>query len=337
MAPVVTSVSPTQGAPAGGTFVTLTGSGFTGATAVRFGPNLATDVVVVSAAQITARTPAGSGTVKVTVTGPTGTSTQNVFFTYTTVAAPALTSLSPTSGPTTGGNTVTLTGTNLAGATQVLFGPNPATILTNTATQITATAPAGPPSSVNVTVTTAGGTSNPLPYFYIAAPAVSDLSPHFGPAAGANTVTVFGSNLTLTSAVSFGANQATAITVVSDSQLTATAPAGSGTVVVTVTTPGGTSTAATGNPYYTYLGAPILTSLNPAHGSEVGGDSIVLVGSNLTYTDAVTFGGVPASFSAISDTQVVATSPPGAPGTVNVVAHTPAGNSNALPYVYDPA
>ncbi|MFI0905204.1 IPT/TIG domain-containing protein [Streptomyces sioyaensis] len=232
---------------------------------------------------------------------------------------------------------MTLHGTNLSGATSVKFGANSATILTNTATQITVSAPAGPPSSVGVTVTTAGGTSNPLPYFYLAAPTLSDLSPHLGPATGGNTVTVFGSNLTLTSAVNFGANPATGINAVSDNQLTVTAPAGSGTVVVTVTTPGGTSTTATGNPYYTYLGAPVLTSLTPSHGSELGGDAIVLGGSNLTYTDAVTFGGVPASFAALSDTQVVATSPGGAPGTVNVVAHTPAGNSNTLPYVYDPS
>ncbi|WP_078657225.1 IPT/TIG domain-containing protein [Kitasatospora aureofaciens] len=39
MAPVVTSVSPAQGAPAGGTSVIITGSGFTGATQVRFGAN----------------------------------------------------------------------------------------------------------------------------------------------------------------------------------------------------------------------------------------------------------------------------------------------------------
>ncbi|MGW3433971.1 IPT/TIG domain-containing protein [Streptomyces melanosporofaciens] len=419
MAPVVTSVSPAQGAPAGGTSVTITGTGFSGATAVRFGANLATNVVIVSSTQITARTPAGSGTVKVTVTGPTGTSTQNVFFLYATVAAPVLTALSPPSGPTGGGNTVTLTGTNLTGATQVLFGATPATILTNTPTQITATAPAGtgttnvtvttpggtsnalpytytttpaptittltptsgptsggntvtltgtnltgatsvkfglnsatiltnsatqitvsapagPPSSVSVTVTTAGGTSNPLSYFYIAAPTVIDVSPHLGPDTGNNTVTVFGGNLTLTTAVNFGGVPATAFTVVSDTQLTVTAPAGTGTVVVTVTTPGGTSNGGSGNPFYTYLAAPVLTSLNPTHGQDTGGDAVVLTGSNLTFTDAVTFGGTPASFSAISDTQVVATSPGGAPGTVNVVAHTPAGNSNALPFVYDP-
>ncbi|MFD8546855.1 IPT/TIG domain-containing protein [Streptomyces sp. NPDC059649] len=418
MAPVVTSVSPSQGPPAGGTSVTLTGSGFTGATLVRFGPT-GTNFVIVSDTLITAKTPAGTGTVQVTVTAPTGTSTQNVLFTYTsvpslsslsppsgpasggntvtlngtnlsgavavffgsspatiltntatqiTVVAPAgppssvgvtvitaggisnalsytyvaattpvLSSLSPTSGPTSGGNTVTLNGTNLSGATSVKFGTNPATILTNTGTQITVSAPAGPPSPVNVTVTTPSGTSNPLPYFYIAAPTVNDLSTHLGPATGGNTVTVFGSNLTLTSAVNFGGNPATGINVVSDNQLTVTAPAGSGTVAVTVTTPGGTSTTATGNPYYTYLAAPVLTSLTPSHGSDLGGDAIVLGGSDLTYTDAVTFGGVPATFAAISDTQVVATSPGGAPGTVNVVAHTPAGNSNPQPYVYDPS
>ncbi|MGR3932652.1 IPT/TIG domain-containing protein [Streptomyces sp. BRA346] len=420
MAPIVTSVSPAQGAPAGGTPVTITGSGFTGATAVRFGSSLATNVTVVSSTQITARTPAGTGTVKVTVTGPSGTSTQNVFFTYTTVAPPVLTSLSPASGPPSGGNTVTLNGTNLGGATQVLFGPNPATILTNTptqitvtapagtgsvavtvttpggtsnalgytyaaapapsltslspasgptsggntvtlngtnlsgatsvmfginaaailtntATQITVTAPAGPPSAVNVTVTTPGGTSNALPYFYITAPIVNDLSTHLGPATGGNTVTIYGSNLTLTSAVAFGGNPATAINVISDSQLTVTAPAGAGTVQVTVTTPGGTSPTGSGNPHYTYLGAPALTSLNPSNGLDTGGESVVLVGSNLTYTDAVTFGGIPAPFAAISDTQVVATSPGGPPGVVSVVVHTPAGNSNALPFTYDPS
>ncbi|MEU1802696.1 IPT/TIG domain-containing protein [Streptomyces sp. NPDC019937] len=420
MAPIVTSVSPAQGTPAGGTAVTITGSGFTGATAVRFGPGLATNVVVVNGTQITARTPAGTGTVKVTVTGPSGTSTQNVFFTYTTVAAPVLTTLSPASGPPSGGTTVTLTGTGLGGATQVLFGPNPATILTDTptqitvtapagtgsvgvvvitpggtsnalgytyaaapapslsslnpasgptsggntvtingtnlsgatsvmfginaaailtttATQITVTAPAGPPSAVNVIVTTPGGTSNPLPYFYITAPTVTELSTHLGPDTGGNTVTVYGSNLTLTSAVNFGGNPATAINVVSDSQLTVTAPAGSGTVQVTVTTPGGTSSTGTGNPHYTYLAAPVLTSLNPPDGLDTGGESVLLAGGNLTYTDSVTFGGVPASFAAISDTQVIATTPGGPPGVVSVVAHTPAGNSNALPFTYDPS
>ncbi|MGW7486386.1 IPT/TIG domain-containing protein [Streptomyces sp. NPDC054786] len=333
--PAISSLSPTSGPTAGGNVVTINGTNLAGATSVFFGVGAAT-ILTNSATQITVSAPAGTGTVNVTVTTAGGTSNA-LPYTYAAAPVPVISSLSPTSGPTSGGNVVTVNGTNLAGATSVKFGSNSATILTNTAGQITVIAPAGPPSSVNVTVTTAGGTSNPLPYFYLAAPTLSDLSPHLGPDTGGNTVTVFGTSLTLTNAVNFGGNPATAINVVSDNQLTVTAPAGSGTVVVTVTTPGGTSTAATGNPYYTYLGAPVLTSLNPSDGADLGGDAIVLGGSNLTYTDAVSFGGVPASFSAISDTQVVATSPGGAPGTVNVMVHTPAGNSNALPYVYDPS
>ncbi|MER0477538.1 IPT/TIG domain-containing protein [Streptomyces sp. Edi2] len=333
--PAISSLSPTSGPTAGGNVVTVNGTNLSGATSVLFGGSPAS-ILTNTATQITVSAPAGTGTVNVTVSTAGGTS-NGLAYTYVAVAVPVLSSLSPTSGPTAGGNVVTINGTNLSGASSVKFGSNAATILTNTAGQITVIAPAGPPSSLNVTVTTAGGTSNPLPYFYLAAPTLSDLSPHLGPATGGNTVTVFGTNLTLTNAVNFGGNPAIAITVVSDNQLTVTAPAGSGTVVVTVTTPGGTSTAATGNPYYTYLGAPVLTSLTPSHGADLGGDAILLGGSNLTYTDAVSFGGVPASFSAISDTQVVATSPGGAPGTVNVVVHTPAGNSNALPYVYDPS
>lgn len=78
----------------------------------------------------------------------------------TTVSSPTILSVSPTSGPTSGGTIVTLTGTNLLGATAVKFGTTAATDVTvNSATSITATAPAGSAGTVDVTVTTAGGTS----------------------------------------------------------------------------------------------------------------------------------------------------------------------------------
>ena len=81
--------------------------------------------------------------------------------------------VSPTSGPSTGGTTVTVTGTNLTGATAVRFGATAATTFTvANATTITATAPAGT-GTVDVTVTTAGGTSTTSAadqYTYTAAP-----------------------------------------------------------------------------------------------------------------------------------------------------------------------
>ncbi|MGH3750219.1 MAG: IPT/TIG domain-containing protein, partial [Micromonosporaceae bacterium] len=212
---------------------------------VRFGATPATSFTVVSATEITAVAPVGAaGQVTVTVTSPGGTSAPGVSYFY--LNTPALTSVNPQSGPLSGGNTVTLTGTSLAGTTGVTFGATPATSFTAvSATEITAVAPPGAAGPVQVTATTGGGTSNPVFYTYLAAPAVTTLSPDQGPTFGGNTVTLTGTGFTETTAVTFGAAPA-AFTVVSDSQLTAVAPPGSaGPVNVSVTTPGGSSPAVT--------------------------------------------------------------------------------------------
>ena len=60
VAPTVTGLSPTTGPQAGGTLVTITGTSFTGATAVDFGANAATNVTVVNDTTITADSPAGT-------------------------------------------------------------------------------------------------------------------------------------------------------------------------------------------------------------------------------------------------------------------------------------
>lgn len=79
--------------------------------------------------------------------------------TYVAPPAPTVTSLSPSTGPEAGGTSVTITGTNFSGATAVNFGATPAASFTvNSTTSITATSPAGT-GSVNVQVTTGGGTS----------------------------------------------------------------------------------------------------------------------------------------------------------------------------------
>jgi hypothetical protein len=85
-APVVSSVAPTSGPPAGGTAVTITGTGFTGATSVRFAGQPATNVVVVSDTSITCKTPPAAAdeiaTITVQTPGGSGTSATPLF-TYT--------------------------------------------------------------------------------------------------------------------------------------------------------------------------------------------------------------------------------------------------------------
>ena len=71
---------------------------------------------------------------------------------------PAVTGLSPKTGPATGGTTVTITGTPFYGVTAVHFGPNEAIIKSHTETSLTVETPAGE-GTVYVTVTTPGGTS----------------------------------------------------------------------------------------------------------------------------------------------------------------------------------
>ncbi len=76
------------------------------------------------------------------------------------VGPPAVTSISPSNGPTTGGTSVTITGSSFTGATSVTFGSINATSFTViSATQISAVAPPGSLGTVDVTVRTSAGTS----------------------------------------------------------------------------------------------------------------------------------------------------------------------------------
>ena len=123
VAPTVTGVSPTSGPTGGGTTVTITGTGFTGATAVKFGANNAASYAVNSNTQITATSPAGTaGAVDIAVTNNSLTSSTSSADQFTYVAAPTVSAISPTSGPAAGGTTVTITGTGFTGATAVTIG-----------------------------------------------------------------------------------------------------------------------------------------------------------------------------------------------------------------------
>ncbi|MGI8549304.1 MAG: IPT/TIG domain-containing protein [Dehalococcoidia bacterium] len=72
--PTVSAVNPSSGGLSGGTSVTIAGSGFTSVTSVAFGPQPATQFSIKSGSQITASSPAGTGTVHVAVTTPSGSS-----------------------------------------------------------------------------------------------------------------------------------------------------------------------------------------------------------------------------------------------------------------------
>ncbi len=327
-APSLTTVTPNQGPTAGGTNVTIIGTNLIPTSTVKFGATSATSFSAISSTQINAVAPSGTGTVQVVVTTIGGTSNG---LPYTYVAAPAITNLSPNQGPTAGGTNVTITGTNLTLATTVKFGAASATDFTVLSdTQIVAVAPSST-GTVQVTVVTPGGTSNGLPYTYVAAPAITNLSPNQGPTAGGTNVTITGTNLSLVSAVKFGAVSATGFTVISGTQITAVAPSSAaGPVSVTVTTPGGTSGP---GPYFYYVSAPAITALDPSLGPVGGGNTVMIAGADLTLATTVRFGATTATFTVISDSQINAVAPSGT-GTVQVTITTPGGTSTGASYAY---
>jgi hypothetical protein len=147
-APAVTGVSPVQGPLGGGTPVTITGNGFTGASQVQFGGVPATSFTVsADGTSITTTSPAGgakAATVDVRVSLPSGLTpaVQADKFIY---LEPVITGLSVASGPLTGGTPLTIFGSGLAGAKQVLFDGIPAPSFTVSAdgSTITTVSPAG--------------------------------------------------------------------------------------------------------------------------------------------------------------------------------------------------
>lgn len=249
-------------------------------------------------------------------------------------APPTVTNVNPNFGPTTGGNTVTIFGTNFTGATAVKFGATSASFTVLSSTQIIATAPLHTTGTFDVTVTTPGGTSATSPadqytYFILPPPipVVTNVNPNVGPTGGGTTVTITGFNFTGATSVKFGATNATSFTVNSSTSITAISPAGTGTVDVTVTVPIFGTSQATPADHFTYVPAPTVTKVNPNTGPTTGGNSVTITGTNFTGATAVHFGSTPAtSFIVNSSTSITAIAPPGS-GRVHVTVTTPGGTS----------
>jgi alpha-tubulin suppressor-like RCC1 family protein len=237
---------------------------------------------------------------------------------------PTVTSVAPAVGPTGGGTTVTISGNTLADATSVKFGAVEATSFTvDSATSITATVPPGA-GTVDVTVTTPAGSSPPGTFdrfTYQALPTVTKLSAKLGPATGATSVTITGTEFTAASAVSFGQASAVSFTVNSPTSITAVTPAAiGGTVDVRVTNSAGTSAVSTKD-RFKYL--PAVESVSPSSGSTLGGTSVTVTGSGFALGSATTFkfGTVRSkSVSCTSSTTCLVTAPAHAAETVDIIA-----------------
>ncbi len=231
--PVLTSVSPDAGLESGSTAVTISGTGFAEATAVKFGATNATRFTINSATSITAESPAEiAGIVYVTVANAGGTSGTGAVDQFTYVApghAPTITALSAKKGPAAGGTAVTVTGASFVGVTVVKFGSTSARSFTvNSPTSITAVSPAATTGTAEVTVTTPNGESGltSKDRFTFEAPTITSVSPSTGLEAGGTTVTIAGSGFALGSAteLTFGKTLGTSVDCTSTTTCTVVSP-----------------------------------------------------------------------------------------------------------------
>jgi hypothetical protein len=324
--PRLLGISVSAGPATGGTSVTIGGTGFTGATGVSFGATPAASFTINNDNSITATSPTASpGTVDVTVTSAGGTSATSAGDQFTFVGRPVVTGVNPSSGPVVGGGWLTITGQSLAAATSVSFGDQPTGFSANPDGSLTAYIPPGEgPDSVDITVTSLGGTSavtRAAQYTYVTGPVptVSGVSPRFGGPGGGTTVTITGTHFTPDATVQFGSVAADS-TYVSAGELSATAPPGSaGAADVTVTTSGGPSATGVGD-LFAY-GAPTVSSFTPASG---------ITGSRVTITGSGFAPGLSASFGALRSPPVQVLS-----GTV-AVATVPNGATSGAIAVADP-
>ncbi|MCF3172471.1 IPT/TIG domain-containing protein [Streptomyces sioyaensis] len=155
---MLTNISPTSGPLSGGGTLALTGRGLITTTSVRFGDVAVTPSSVLDD-KVTVTVPPAetAGPVPVTVVTRSN-SYGRATFTY--VGSPGITSVTPSTGSTAGGDPVLIVGTELASTQSVTIGGVAAAFGVISDTRIAAiTPPAAAPGPANVTVTTTGGTA----------------------------------------------------------------------------------------------------------------------------------------------------------------------------------
>jgi hypothetical protein len=228
-APALTSIAPSTGTQGTTVNVTFTGTGLSGTTGVGgWGPTVpVSNVVVVSSTQVTATFTIGAtaqlGSHNLYLI-TTGGNTNSVHF---TVTAPAITSVTPSTGARGSTVNVTFVGTGLAGTTGVGGWGNSVTVsnIVASSTQVTATFTLGAGVTLgthNLYLISASGKTNSLP-FTVTAPALTSISPTSGAQGSTVNVTFTGTGLASATGVGgWGSSTTISNLVATDTQVTAT-------------------------------------------------------------------------------------------------------------------
>lgn len=331
-APQITGVAPDHGPLSGGTSVVISGDGFLNVASVYFGAVAAESFVVVSPQRIDAVSPAGEGSVMITVNTSAG-SAQSPFLYQG--AELTVSGFSPDRGTFNGGTEVVVTGSGFQLDTQVFFDGIAASVSYISDTALAVTTPAGA-GQVLVTVGQPGGdpvvAAQAFTYESEAAD-IASFTPQTGPQAGGNTVTLTGSHFIPETQVGVDGAWLAEVSYVSATQLTVVMPSGSGAVPITVQNPG--TAIATASMDYTYESTALfVTGLIPDKGSRFGGTTIQIQGEGFFGQTQVFFGDnrVPAAqVSMLTDNLLQVVTPAHVPGAAPVYVKNPETDEVASP------
>jgi len=216
------------------------------------------------------------------------------------------------------GTAITLTGTGFIAGATVTFDAVAATGVTVvSATQITATTPAGSPDGPVITVTNPNGQSATLTnaFTYLGnPPTLTAVTPATGSTNGRTSIALTGTAFASGMTVSVGADAATSVVVLSPTQAGALTPAGTaGTQGVTVTNADTQAATLVAAFTCTVAAPPTVTALSPASGTHAGTTAVTITGGGFAQGATVRFGGAAATnVTFVSATSITATAPAGA-------------------------
>jgi hypothetical protein len=293
-APSITSFNTTSFRKSGGDPLVITGSGFELGATVTIGGVACVGISVDSNSQISCTTPAhalaGSKSVVITnLDSQTVTATNALLY----FDAPTVTAITLNSGPTAGGQSVTINGTNfLPGMTVSIGGVACSSVIPSTSSVLPCTIGARVAGTVDVVATVLGQTGTLINGFtYRAPPTVTAVAPTTGSTAGGTLITITGTNFAAGSIPRLQGTSCTSPTIVSATSITCTTPPrAAGPAVITVTNSDGQVSNATIS--FTYNSPPSVTSIAPTSGPVAGGTAVTIAGTNFDGPATVTIGGV---------------------------------------------
>jgi hypothetical protein len=309
-APTLTSLNPPTAPTAGGSLLTITGTSLgVSSIIITVGGQPCPVNTATTHTQVVCVLPAGQGTTLPVVLSTAAQVGNTLTFSY---SPPAVSTVTPVNGPTSGGTVITLTGSSFGISGSVLIGGVSCVLIPGTYSHAgtQCSVPVGSGVNLPITVTVASQATTATAAFSYNPPTIASISPLTGITAGGYALTIQGASFTTTGTVTVGGKVCVPTGAgYGQNRIECLVPPGRGIgVTITVNATGRMVSVSTFN----YL-TPAITSVTPASVPAIGGTAVTLAGVNFgQVVDSalvVTVNGASVTVVSVGDTSLVFNSP----------------------------